>query len=74
MVGKSRAIATGLLANSNQLGAAGGASMGGSEPLLALGSFPSVALFCLGTVAAEGWGIGLLMPSFGKVYVQVAGA
>jgi len=29
MVGKSRAIATGLLANSNQLGAAGGASIGG---------------------------------------------
>jgi MFS transporter, DHA1 family, inner membrane transport protein len=45
--GPSCATATGLFAVSNQLGAVGGASLGGV--LLALGSFPLVSLLCLGT-------------------------
>jgi MFS family permease len=45
--GQSCATATGLFAVSNQLGAVGGASLGGV--LLALGSFPLVSLLCLGT-------------------------
>ena len=44
--GQSRATATGLFAVSNQVGAVGGASLGGV--LLALGSFPLVSLLCLG--------------------------
>jgi len=50
--GPSRATATGLFAVSNQLGAVGGASLGGM--LLALGSFPLIGWFCLGaaTIAA----------------------
>jgi MFS transporter, DHA1 family, inner membrane transport protein len=52
LAGQSRATATGLYAVSNQLGAVGGASLGGL--LLALGSFPLVGLFCLmaATIAA----------------------
>jgi MFS transporter, DHA1 family, inner membrane transport protein len=50
--GPSCATATGLFTVSNQLGAVGGASLGGV--LLALGSFPLVSLLCLGaaTMAA----------------------
>jgi hypothetical protein len=44
--GPSCATATGLLTVSNQVGAVGGASLGGV--LLALGSFPLVSLLCLG--------------------------
>jgi len=44
--GPSCATATGLFTVSNQLGAVGGASLGGV--LLALGSFPLVSLLCLG--------------------------
>ena len=44
--GPSCATATGLFAMSNQVGAVGGASLGGA--LLALGSFPLVSLLCLG--------------------------
>jgi predicted MFS family arabinose efflux permease len=47
LAGRSRATATGLYAVSNQLGAVGGASLGGL--VLALGSFPLVGLFCLAT-------------------------
>ena len=47
LAGQSRATATGLFAVSNQLGAVGGASLGGV--MLALGSFPLVGLFCLVT-------------------------
>jgi predicted MFS family arabinose efflux permease len=46
---QSRATATGLFAVSNQLGAVGGASLGGV--MLSLGSFPLVGLFCLATAA-----------------------
>jgi predicted MFS family arabinose efflux permease len=49
LAGQSRATATGLFAVSNQLGAVGGASLGGV--MLSLGSFPLVGLFCLGTAA-----------------------
>jgi DHA1 family inner membrane transport protein len=44
--GGSRTTATGLFAVSNQLGAFGGASLGGL--MLALGGFPLVGGFCLG--------------------------
>jgi predicted MFS family arabinose efflux permease len=44
--GPSCATATGLLTVSNQIGAVGGALLGGM--LLALGSFPWVSLLCLG--------------------------
>jgi len=44
--GASRTTATGMFAVSNQLGAFGGASLGGL--MLALGGFPLVGLFCLG--------------------------
>jgi predicted MFS family arabinose efflux permease len=47
LAGQSRATATGLGAVSNQLGAVGGASLGGL--MLSLGSFPVVGLFCLVT-------------------------
>jgi predicted MFS family arabinose efflux permease len=49
LAGQSRATATGLFAVSNQLGAVGGASLGGV--LLALGGFPLVGMFCLVTAA-----------------------
>jgi predicted MFS family arabinose efflux permease len=45
LVGSSRATATGLFAVSNQIGALGGAAVGGL--MLALGGFPWVGLFCL---------------------------
>jgi predicted MFS family arabinose efflux permease len=45
-VGRSCATATSLFTVSNQVGAVGGASLGGA--LLALGSFPLVSLLCLG--------------------------
>ena len=44
--GGSRTTATGMFAVSNQLGAFGGASLGGL--MLALGGFPLLGLFCLG--------------------------
>lgn len=47
MAGQSQATATGFLAVSNQLGAVGGASLGGV--MLSLGHFPLVGLFCLAT-------------------------
>jgi predicted MFS family arabinose efflux permease len=47
LAGQSRATATGLFAVSNQLGAVGGASLGGV--MLALGGFPWVGIFCLVT-------------------------
>ena len=51
--GGSRTTATGLFAVSNQLGAFGGASVGGL--MLALGGFPLVGGFCLGVaVVAAG--------------------
>jgi predicted MFS family arabinose efflux permease len=49
VAGQSQATATGLLTVSNQLGAVGGASLGGV--MLSLGSFPAVGLFCLATAA-----------------------
>jgi len=49
VAGQSQATATGLLTVSNQLGAVGGASLGGV--VLSLGSFPVVGLFCLATAA-----------------------
>jgi predicted MFS family arabinose efflux permease len=49
LAGQSRATATGLFAVSNQLGAVGGASLGGV--MLSLASFPLVGLFCLATAA-----------------------
>lgn len=49
VAGQSRATATGLLTVSNQLGAMGGAALGGV--MLSLGSFPLVGLFCLATAA-----------------------
>jgi predicted MFS family arabinose efflux permease len=45
LAGRSRATATGLFAVSNQLGAVGGASLGGA--MLALGGFPWVGMGCL---------------------------
>jgi predicted MFS family arabinose efflux permease len=64
LAGQSRATATGLLAVSNQLGAVGGASLGGV--LLALGGFPLVGMFCLVTAALAA---GVLR---GKVHRAVA--
>jgi predicted MFS family arabinose efflux permease len=53
LAGQSRATATGLFAVSNQLGAVGGASLGGV--MLSLGGFPLVGMFCLATaVTAAG--------------------
>jgi len=49
VAGQSQATATGLLTVSNQLGAVGGASLGGV--MLSLGSVPVVGLFCLATAA-----------------------
>jgi predicted MFS family arabinose efflux permease len=72
LAGESRATANGLLASSNQLGAAAGASLGGI--VLALAGFPSVGFFCLGTAAAAAIVIGLLGRTLLKVRVQVAGA
>jgi predicted MFS family arabinose efflux permease len=72
LAGESRATANGLLASSNQLGAAAGASMGGV--VLALGGFPSVGLFCLGAATGAAVVIGLLVRSIGKVHVRVAQA
>ena len=46
LAGTSRTTATGVFAVSNQLGAFGGASLGGL--MLALGGFSLVGLFCLG--------------------------
>ena len=52
--GASRATANGLLATSNQLGALGGASVGGL--VLALGGFGLVGVFCLAAAtAAAAW-------------------
>jgi predicted MFS family arabinose efflux permease len=48
--GESRATANGLLATSNQLGALGGASVGGL--VLALGGFVLVGVFCLAAATA----------------------
>jgi len=48
--GPSCATATSLLTVSNQVGAVGGATLGGG--LLALGSFPLVSLLCLGAAMA----------------------
>jgi MFS transporter, DHA1 family, inner membrane transport protein len=48
--GPSCATATSLFTVSNQLGAVGGATLGGG--LLALGSFPLVSLLCLGAAMA----------------------
>ena len=48
--GASRATANGLLATSNQLGALGGASVGGL--VLALGGFGLVGVFCLAAATA----------------------
>jgi predicted MFS family arabinose efflux permease len=48
--GPSCATATSLLTVSNQVGAVGGATLGGG--LLALGSFPLVSLLCLGAATA----------------------
>jgi predicted MFS family arabinose efflux permease len=64
LAGQSRATATGLFAVSNQLGAVGGASLGGV--MLALGSFPLVGMFCLVTTALAA---GVLR---GKVHRAVA--
>ena len=48
--GPSCATATSLLTVSNQVGAVGGATLGGG--VLALGSFPLVSLLCLGAATA----------------------
>jgi predicted MFS family arabinose efflux permease len=64
LAGQSRATATGLFAVSNQLGAVGGASLGGV--MLVLGSFPWVGIFCLVTAVLAA---GILR---GKVYQTVA--
>jgi MFS family permease len=64
LAGQSRATATGLFAVSNQLGAVGGASLGGV--LLALGNFPLVGMFCLVTAVLVA---GVLR---GKVHQAVA--
>jgi predicted MFS family arabinose efflux permease len=71
LAGESRATANGLLASSNQLGAAAGASLGGI--VLALGGFPSVGFFCLGTAVAAAVVVGLLRRSLQKVHLQLPG-
>jgi predicted MFS family arabinose efflux permease len=71
LASESRATANGLLASSNQLGAAAGASLGGI--VLALGGFPSVGVFCLGTVVAAAIVVGLLRRSLQKDHIQMAG-
>jgi predicted MFS family arabinose efflux permease len=64
LAGQSRATATGLFAVSNQLGAVGGASLGGV--MLVLGGFPLVGMFCLVTAVLAA---GVIR---GKVYRTVA--
>ena len=71
LAGESRATANGLLASSNQLGAAAGASLGGI--VLALGDFPSVGVFCLGATVAAAIVVGLLRRSLQKDHIQVTG-
>jgi predicted MFS family arabinose efflux permease len=71
LAGESRATANGLLASSNQLGAAAGASLGGI--VLALGGFPSVGVFCLGAAVAAALVVGLLRRSLQKDHIEVAG-
>jgi predicted MFS family arabinose efflux permease len=70
--GESRATANGMLALSNQLGAATGASMGGV--VLAVGGFSLIGLFCLGAAVIAALIIGAKMRGIGALRAQVAGA
>jgi predicted MFS family arabinose efflux permease len=68
--GRSRTTATGLFAVSNQLGAFGGASLGGL--MLALGGFPLVGLFCLSVAVIAAVAIQLTVRESATFLVQTA--
>ena len=70
--GRSRTTATGLFAMSNQLGAFGGASLGGL--MLALGGFPLVGLFCLGVSVIAAVVIRLKVRDSAAALEQMAGS
>jgi MFS transporter, DHA1 family, inner membrane transport protein len=70
LAGESRATANGMLASSNQLGAATGASVGGV--VLAFGGFSLVGLFCLGSAVVAALVIGTKVRDIGALRAQVA--
>lgn len=67
LAGASRGTANGMLAVSNQLGAAVGVSVGGVA--LALGGFSLVGIFCLGAAVAAALVIGVKVRGFGELRV-----
>jgi predicted MFS family arabinose efflux permease len=72
LAGDSRATANGMLATSNQLGAATGASIGGV--ILALGGFSLVGLFCMGAAVIAALVIGAKVRGVGALRARVARA
>ena len=70
LAGESRATANGMLASSNQLGAATGASVGGL--VLAVGGFSLVGLFCLASAVVAALVIGTRVRGIGALRAQVA--
>jgi predicted MFS family arabinose efflux permease len=72
LAGESRATANGLLALSNQLGAATGASLGGV--ILAVGGFSLVGLLCLGAAVVAALVMGAKVRGIGALRAQVARA
>lgn len=68
LAGESRGTANGMLAVSNQLGAAVGASVGGV--VLALGGFSLVGILCLSAAVAAAVVIGVKVRSFGELGVE----
>lgn len=70
LAGESRATANGMLATSNQLGAATGASVGGV--VLAVGGFSLVGLFCLGAALVAALVIGARVRGIGALRAQAA--
>jgi predicted MFS family arabinose efflux permease len=72
LAGDSRATANGMLALSNQLGAATGASVGGV--VLAFGGFSLVGLFCLGAAVIAALVIGAKVRGIGTLRTQGARA
>jgi predicted MFS family arabinose efflux permease len=68
LAGASRGTANGMLAVSNQLGAAVGVSAGGVA--LALGGFSLVGVFCLGAAVATALVMGVKVRSFRELRVR----
>src|SRR5215470_15927634 len=72
LTGESRTTANGMLATSDQLGAAIRASVGGL--VLALGGFSSVGLLCLGAAIIAALVIGAKLRGIGAIAAQAADA